>query len=426
MCNSTPIKSDQTNIAKVAIRKNSNIKLMFKSQITNRLRHDISQIVSFKLSPMDELHRANLAQTRSPHPNDVLCGRGGGINSHPGNKAFRQWVRIEKESYNLAITKVEKTRISRKIVNKVRNLSPPGRFLMKDSSKPNFWVEIDDVKTMAKTSQALREGAPTIRAVHQQLNPESNNPRKKRKRRNSAVIQRETSSKVEATTSFNPSTNIGTHSPNEPYELDATTTPLQASESPMPHLSMTQSSNNVEMNKTSVNSKHDEIPTSIEEQQKNLGILSHTRLSQKTESATFSHEPSKSFPDALSQLSTQILTEQELLSLSKNHTQTATVPVPAPAPLSELKRTHSLSLSDIFISNDNEEFDDPFADDNPMDISEKPPSDKLILESNDANEKANMVSKSQNDDKRYVNTIRFQLYLNYITNDVNAGSMHDI
>ena len=405
MCNSTPMTSEKANISKLTDTQNANIKQMFKSQITNRLRHDISQITSFKLNFMDQWHRPNLIQTQNPYPHDVLCGRGGGINSHPGNKTFRQWVRIEKERYNLAINKAEKNRISRKIIDQVRNLSPPGRFLMKDSSKPNLWVEIDDMKAMAKTSQALREGAPSIRAVHQQLHPESDNPRKKRKRRNSADVQRETKRKVEATTYFSPSANIETHLPNEVSELNATTPSLQVSESPMPHLSLTQSSNHVELNKTCANNKSDEIPTSIE--------VPHTILSQKPESATFSHEPAKAFPDVQSQISSLAVTSEKLQYLSNNPRETA------PVPISELNRSHSLATSEIISSNDDEEFHDPFADDNPMDISVRVnlPSDKLIHKSKDANKQSNIAPKSQNDDKRYVNNSSFQVYLNlyYIT-----------
>lgn len=117
---------------------------------------------------------------RTPHPHDVLCGRGGGINSHPGNKTFRQWVSKRKEAYNLASSKVEKARVSREIMDKVRALVPPGRFLMREENAnfgqpltpsmmagvTGFWVEIDETKAMAKTSQALREGAPKIRAQH--------------------------------------------------------------------------------------------------------------------------------------------------------------------------------------------------------------------------------------------------------------------
>jgi hypothetical protein len=108
------------------------------------------------------------AKMRTPHAHDVLCGRGGSINSHKGNITFRNWVRERKEEYNLAANKNEKAKISKDIVDKVKSLVPPGRFLMKNESPSSgdrgLWVEIDDTKAMAKTSQALREGAPSLRA----------------------------------------------------------------------------------------------------------------------------------------------------------------------------------------------------------------------------------------------------------------------
>jgi hypothetical protein len=113
-----------------------------------------------------------LRRIRIPHPNDILCGRGGSINSHPGNKTYRTWVHERKNNYNLALSKAEKALISREIINLVQAQDPPGRFLTKDPDpsplmgKVVWWVEIDDVKAMAKTSQALREGAPAIRAIH--------------------------------------------------------------------------------------------------------------------------------------------------------------------------------------------------------------------------------------------------------------------
>ena len=36
---------------------------------------------------------------RSPHPHDVLSGRGGRINSHPGNVHFREMVDSYKREY---------------------------------------------------------------------------------------------------------------------------------------------------------------------------------------------------------------------------------------------------------------------------------------------------------------------------------------
>lgn len=109
-----------------------------------------------------------ISRIREPHPHDVLSGRGGSINSHIGNKVFRDWIHERKDSYNLAMNKAEKARVSREVIDLVKQQDPPGRFLTRDpnssSSGPTWWIEIDDVKAMAKTSQALREGAPAIRA----------------------------------------------------------------------------------------------------------------------------------------------------------------------------------------------------------------------------------------------------------------------
>ena len=112
-----------------------------------------------------------VVRIREPHPNDVLCGRGGSINNHIGNKRFREWVHERKNDYNLASNKAEKARVSGEVMDLVKEQDPPGRFLTRDPdassmSGPAFWIEIDDGKAMAKTSQALREGAPSIRAQH--------------------------------------------------------------------------------------------------------------------------------------------------------------------------------------------------------------------------------------------------------------------
>ena len=107
---------------------------------------------------------------RTPHPHDVLSGRGGGINGHAGNVQFREWVRVRKTDYNLAPSKAEKARVAQEVIALVHGQNPPGRFLQKDTKGGigNWWVELDEDRIVAKTSQALREGAPNIRAAHQQ------------------------------------------------------------------------------------------------------------------------------------------------------------------------------------------------------------------------------------------------------------------
>ena len=107
---------------------------------------------------------------RSPNHNDVLSGRGGGINSHPGNRIFREWVKARKEEYNLSGSKAEKAKIANEVIALVKAQNPPGRFLQRGTSSvtgPTWWLELDESKALSKTSQALREGAPKIRAEHQ-------------------------------------------------------------------------------------------------------------------------------------------------------------------------------------------------------------------------------------------------------------------
>ena len=94
--------------------------------------------------------------------NDVLCGRGGLTNHHPGNVFFRRIVRGRREDY-LRASKRDKAGVAREIVESIRELVPSGRFLKRDTSNPGIWIEIGNRKAREKTSQALREGAPELR-----------------------------------------------------------------------------------------------------------------------------------------------------------------------------------------------------------------------------------------------------------------------
>jgi len=97
-----------------------------------------------------------------PRDNDVLCGRGGNINTHPGNSRFRDLVEQRKISYIDAQFKRDKRRISQSILDDIKGLTPAGRFLTRHE-KDGPWREIDEDKARDKTSQALRENAPKIR-----------------------------------------------------------------------------------------------------------------------------------------------------------------------------------------------------------------------------------------------------------------------
>eukprot|EP00934_Nitzschia_sp_Nitz4_P007855 Nitzschia sp. Nitz4//scaffold337_size18511//2857//4623//NITZ4_008779-RA/size18511-processed-gene-0.7-mRNA-1//-1//CDS//3329548307//7845//frame0 len=98
-----------------------------------------------------------------PNNNDVLCGRGGRINSHTGNVQFRDIINSKKKEYLAPSTKkLEKAHIAAAIVYDIRAMDPPGRFLKEDRDT-GLWFDIGDVKAIKKTGQALREDAPDIR-----------------------------------------------------------------------------------------------------------------------------------------------------------------------------------------------------------------------------------------------------------------------
>lgn len=98
-----------------------------------------------------------------PNVNDVLCGRGGRINSHAGNVQFRDIILSKKKGYLAPTTKkLEKAHIAAGVVNDIRTMNPPGRFL-KEEKGDGMWYDIGDAKAIKKTGQALREDAPEIR-----------------------------------------------------------------------------------------------------------------------------------------------------------------------------------------------------------------------------------------------------------------------
>ncbi len=89
-----------------------------------------------------------------PNKNDVLCGRGGHSNKHPGNRLFRRLVNANKALYQQTSSEEtsHKQIVSLSIVEAIHNQG--GRFLRKQLGE---WVVISSRQAYIKTSQALRE-----------------------------------------------------------------------------------------------------------------------------------------------------------------------------------------------------------------------------------------------------------------------------
>mmetsp|Transcript_15569 Transcript_15569/g.33724 ORF Transcript_15569/g.33724 Transcript_15569/m.33724 type:complete len:151 (-) Transcript_15569:275-727(-) len=111
---------------------------------------------------------------KTPTENDVLSGRGGGVNSHTGNKRYRTLAHSTKADYLSPKTrKMQKTHIAANIVWTIRQSSPPGRFLKVDPST-GMWYEIGDKAAIRKTGQTLRENSSEFRLCWRDMIAEDN------------------------------------------------------------------------------------------------------------------------------------------------------------------------------------------------------------------------------------------------------------
>ncbi|KAL3785708.1 hypothetical protein HJC23_008741 [Cyclotella cryptica] len=109
-------------------------------------------------SPSSISSRASILSTLTttePAPEDVICGRGGKANSHPGNVTFRAEA-LKLRSWYESSSKSEKFTISNLLVDFVKERG--GRFLKRDGENPGRWLECDGNDVRKKASQALREG----------------------------------------------------------------------------------------------------------------------------------------------------------------------------------------------------------------------------------------------------------------------------
>mmetsp|Transcript_23747 Transcript_23747/g.50351 ORF Transcript_23747/g.50351 Transcript_23747/m.50351 type:complete len:347 (-) Transcript_23747:175-1215(-) len=112
-------------------------------------------VVSLSLSQTSPTTSSSTTKVEGLCSNDVICGRGGKANTHPGNIAFREEAKKLRSWYESS-SKSEKFTISSFLVDVVREKG--GRFLKRDPDQPGRWLEADSSDVRKKASQALREG----------------------------------------------------------------------------------------------------------------------------------------------------------------------------------------------------------------------------------------------------------------------------
>lgn len=88
-----------------------------------------------------------------PTEKDIVLGRGGHSNNHPGNKHFREKALELRPVYEACESKEEKYRISQELVDCMK--AENRQFLRKNSD--GQWYEVVGNDVRKKASQALRE-----------------------------------------------------------------------------------------------------------------------------------------------------------------------------------------------------------------------------------------------------------------------------
>jgi hypothetical protein len=132
---------------------------MYKNKATVKLTlNEVDQCLAKVQAPVQQApsvtEENGLMYIDSIQEWDVLCGRGGRSNHHPGNKRYRHVVSDMKMMYRRTEAKTIKTDLSRAIVDHVCNYG--GRFVKPDSKSGRFII-LNKFDARKKTSQALRE-----------------------------------------------------------------------------------------------------------------------------------------------------------------------------------------------------------------------------------------------------------------------------
>ncbi|CAJ1943267.1 unnamed protein product [Cylindrotheca closterium] len=92
---------------------------------------------------------------------DVVCGRGGLANKHPGNRILRRICSENKSLYQSTMNPAHKQCLIASILMAIQQHG--GRFVSR--TKSGLWEEISDKKAKEKTAQLLRESDAPITSM---------------------------------------------------------------------------------------------------------------------------------------------------------------------------------------------------------------------------------------------------------------------
>eukprot|EP00980_Cylindrotheca_fusiformis_P004219 scaffold915_cov65-Cylindrotheca_fusiformis.AAC.5 len=104
---------------------------------------------------------ASSTSTTELKDTDIVCGRGGLANKHPGNRVLRRICSRNRDNYRNTTDPNLKNLLVVSIVMAIENRG--GRFVTQSNKDGTSWEEISEKKKKAKTAQLLRENDPPSR-----------------------------------------------------------------------------------------------------------------------------------------------------------------------------------------------------------------------------------------------------------------------
>ena len=100
-----------------------------------------------------------------PEKFDILCGRDRMASTHIGNKRYRVIIAMNRERYQNAKTRDQKTRITNEVISTFQKSQPGGRFLKFDPNS-NAWYDVGLEYAHEKVSHALRSAKdPNMKGI---------------------------------------------------------------------------------------------------------------------------------------------------------------------------------------------------------------------------------------------------------------------
>lgn len=142
-----------------------------ESRINLAAEHNKEQVVKHT-TVVDEMGGSNKEESSKltkeleakgfavPSDEDILSGRGTGINLHPGNVFFRKLIQSHKEQY-IHADPARKRKIIKEVMQK-SNQEGNRRYLKHDFDT-DLYIQISEDEIRKKIGQALRENAPAIK-----------------------------------------------------------------------------------------------------------------------------------------------------------------------------------------------------------------------------------------------------------------------